>query len=168
MIIHPDPGRHSPTDAFPMLALRPGSYDVKHRDPFERRLAAESELESRVLVTHDTSFEESAFAATWCSARPPQPRHARAGAYQVPLAGDPMSHYMTCLPGLRGPSALRREQPVAGVEVSWTTEGETALGKSPSQSAHSVTADSGRRRQLQLSARAHQERTPCGDLPPRN
>jgi PIN domain nuclease of toxin-antitoxin system len=48
-----------------MLALRAGSYDVRHRDPFERKLAAESELESRVLVTRDTSFEESAFVATW-------------------------------------------------------------------------------------------------------
>jgi hypothetical protein len=34
-------------------SLRAGGYDVAHRDPFDRMLAAQSELESLILVTCD-------------------------------------------------------------------------------------------------------------------
>ena len=37
-------------------ALRAGAYDTAHRDPFDRMLAAQSEIESLVLVTCDAAF----------------------------------------------------------------------------------------------------------------
>jgi len=37
--------------------LRAGCYEVAHRDPFDRMLAAQSELESLVLLTRDPAFE---------------------------------------------------------------------------------------------------------------
>lgn len=37
-------------------ALRAGQYDVVHRDPFDRMLAAQSELENLALVTKDSAF----------------------------------------------------------------------------------------------------------------
>jgi PIN domain nuclease of toxin-antitoxin system len=36
--------------------LRAGAYDVAHRDPFDRMLAAQSEIESLFLVTNDAVF----------------------------------------------------------------------------------------------------------------
>ncbi|ATE58858.1 type II toxin-antitoxin system VapC family toxin [Thauera sinica] len=36
--------------------IRAGSYEVAHRDPFDRMLAAQSELESATLVTRDPAF----------------------------------------------------------------------------------------------------------------
>ena len=41
----------------PAHALRAGAYAVKHRDPFDRMLAAQSELEAMALVTRDPAFE---------------------------------------------------------------------------------------------------------------
>ena len=43
-------------------ALRAGAYAVAHRDPFDRMLAAQSELEGLLLVTRDSEF--AAFGAT--------------------------------------------------------------------------------------------------------
>jgi PIN domain nuclease of toxin-antitoxin system len=37
-------------------ALRAGGYGVEHRDPFDRMLAAQSELERMPLVTRDSVF----------------------------------------------------------------------------------------------------------------
>jgi len=37
-------------------ALRAGSYALEHRDPFDRMLAAQSELEQMPLVTRDPAF----------------------------------------------------------------------------------------------------------------
>ena len=37
--------------------LRAGSYPVAHRDPFDRMLAAQSELEALVLLTRDPAFK---------------------------------------------------------------------------------------------------------------
>ncbi len=45
--------------------LRAGSYPTKHRDPFDRMLAAQAELESLTLVTNDTVFEEFPVRVLW-------------------------------------------------------------------------------------------------------
>ena len=37
-------------------SLRAGSYPLQHRDPFDRMLAAQSELEMLLLVTLDPAF----------------------------------------------------------------------------------------------------------------
>ena len=44
-----------PVDAY--HALKAGSYRVPHRDPFDRMLAAQTELEGMDLVTRDPSFK---------------------------------------------------------------------------------------------------------------
>ena len=44
-----------PVDAY--HALKAGSYRVQHRDPFDRMLAAQTELEGMDLVTRDPSFK---------------------------------------------------------------------------------------------------------------
>jgi PIN domain nuclease of toxin-antitoxin system len=46
-------------------ALRAGSYDVPHRDPFDRVLAAQSELERLVLVTRDPDFALFSTSTLW-------------------------------------------------------------------------------------------------------
>ncbi len=38
-------------------SLRAGAYTVPHRDPFDRMLAAQSEIEMCALVTQDPAFE---------------------------------------------------------------------------------------------------------------
>ena len=45
--------------------LRAGSYPRKHRDPFDRMLAAQAELESLTLVTKDAAFEEFPVRVLW-------------------------------------------------------------------------------------------------------
>ena len=45
--------------------LRAGSYPTKHRDPFDRMLAAQAELESLTLVTNDSAFEEFPISVLW-------------------------------------------------------------------------------------------------------
>lgn len=45
--------------------LRAGSYPTKHRDPFDRMLAAQAEMESLTLVTKDTVFEEFPIRVLW-------------------------------------------------------------------------------------------------------
>lgn len=46
-------------------ALRAGDYRVDHRDPFDRMLAAQSELERMVLVTRDPAFALFACQTLW-------------------------------------------------------------------------------------------------------
>ena len=46
-------------------ALKAGSYPVEHRDPFDRILAAQSELEAAVLITRDTAFEAFHTKTIW-------------------------------------------------------------------------------------------------------
>ena len=46
-------------------ALRAGCYDVDHRDPFDRILAAQSELECMPLVTVDPAFRLFATETLW-------------------------------------------------------------------------------------------------------
>jgi PIN domain nuclease of toxin-antitoxin system len=46
-------------------SLRAGSYDKLHRDPFDRMLAAQSELESMILVTRDPVFEDFGSHVLW-------------------------------------------------------------------------------------------------------
>ena len=45
--------------------LRAGGYELPHRDPFDRMLAAQSELESLVLVTRDPVFEAFGTRTVW-------------------------------------------------------------------------------------------------------
>ena len=58
-------------DAFTHLAvnylhsLRAGGYDAAHRDPFDRMLAAQSELEALPLVTRDPAFADFGTETFW-------------------------------------------------------------------------------------------------------
>jgi PIN domain nuclease of toxin-antitoxin system len=45
--------------------LRAGSYQAAHRDPFDRMLAAQAELESLTLVTNDSAFGEFPVLVLW-------------------------------------------------------------------------------------------------------
>lgn len=45
--------------------LRAGSYPADHRDPFDRILAAQAELESLVLVTRDHVFQDFPVRVLW-------------------------------------------------------------------------------------------------------
>lgn len=49
----------------PAHALRAGSYEVKHADPFDRILAAQGELERMPLVTRDASFSDFPCETAW-------------------------------------------------------------------------------------------------------
>jgi len=46
-------------------ALKAGSFHTIHRDPFDRMLAAQSELEGLVLVTRDPGFEPFGTRTLW-------------------------------------------------------------------------------------------------------
>jgi PIN domain nuclease of toxin-antitoxin system len=46
-------------------ALRAGAWPVAHRDPFDRVLAAQSELESLVLITRDAVFGAFGISTLW-------------------------------------------------------------------------------------------------------
>ena len=46
-------------------AQRAGSYAMAHKDPFDRMLAAQAEIESLTLVTRDRAFEEFPVATLW-------------------------------------------------------------------------------------------------------
>ncbi|WP_026875762.1 type II toxin-antitoxin system VapC family toxin [Jiangella gansuensis] len=46
-------------------SLRAGGYEVAHRDPFDRMLAAQGELEGMLLVTLDDAFEQFEVATLW-------------------------------------------------------------------------------------------------------
>ncbi|MXZ67414.1 MAG: type II toxin-antitoxin system VapC family toxin [Acidimicrobiia bacterium] len=45
--------------------LRAGSYTAEHRDPFDRMLAAQSEMESLTLVTKDPAFGQFGTTVIW-------------------------------------------------------------------------------------------------------
>jgi PIN domain nuclease of toxin-antitoxin system len=45
--------------------LRAGGYEISHRDPFDRMLAAQSDLESLILVTRDPAFEVFRIRTLW-------------------------------------------------------------------------------------------------------
>lgn len=46
-------------------SLRAGSYDMAHRDPFDRVLAAQAELEGLDLLTLDPAFRNFAVKTIW-------------------------------------------------------------------------------------------------------
>ena len=45
--------------------LRAGAYTAEHRDPFDRMLAAQSEMESLTLVTRDRAFGQFGTTVIW-------------------------------------------------------------------------------------------------------
>ncbi|MBX3590952.1 MAG: type II toxin-antitoxin system VapC family toxin [Burkholderiaceae bacterium] len=45
--------------------LRAGSYAIDHRDPFDRMLAAQAEIERLVLVTRDPAFRKFGCPTLW-------------------------------------------------------------------------------------------------------
>ena len=45
--------------------LRAGAYAAEHRDPFDRMLAAQSEMESLTLVTKDLAFGQFGTTVIW-------------------------------------------------------------------------------------------------------
>ena len=45
--------------------LKAGAYAAEHRDPFDRMLAAQTELERLVLVTRDPAFSAFGVAVWW-------------------------------------------------------------------------------------------------------
>ena len=53
-LVQADGFRHLPISH--LHCLRAGSYSVDHRDPFDRMLAAQSEMEMLTLVTKDPAF----------------------------------------------------------------------------------------------------------------
>ena len=46
-------------------ALRAGAWDVSHRDPFDRMLAAQASLDGLTLVTADAAFADFGISALW-------------------------------------------------------------------------------------------------------
>jgi PIN domain nuclease of toxin-antitoxin system len=46
-------------------AIRAGAWEVQHRDPFDRMLAAQSNLEQLKLVTRDDAFEAFGIETIW-------------------------------------------------------------------------------------------------------
>ncbi len=46
-------------------ALRSGNYDVEHRDPFDRMICAQGELEEITIVTNDAAFELFPVQTIW-------------------------------------------------------------------------------------------------------
>jgi PIN domain nuclease of toxin-antitoxin system len=46
-------------------AIRAGGYPLHHRDPFDRMLAAQSELEDMPLITVDPAFESFPIQVLW-------------------------------------------------------------------------------------------------------
>lgn len=46
-------------------SLRAGGYASAHRDPFDRMLAAQSDLESLALITRDPAFKELGARTLW-------------------------------------------------------------------------------------------------------
>jgi PIN domain nuclease of toxin-antitoxin system len=46
-------------------AVRAGAYRAEHRDPFDRMLASQAEIENAVLVTSDSAFELFTAKTVW-------------------------------------------------------------------------------------------------------
>lgn len=59
--------RYEMSTALPRLdhALRAGAYDATHRDPFDRLLAAQAELDELTLVTRDPAFADFPCRTLW-------------------------------------------------------------------------------------------------------
>jgi PIN domain nuclease of toxin-antitoxin system len=62
-LIEADGFRHLPISH--LHALRAGSWDVAHRDPFDRILAAQSALERMLLVSRDPAFALFELETLW-------------------------------------------------------------------------------------------------------
>ena len=54
---------HLPVDH--LHALRAGAYAIEHRDPFDRMLAAQSEIESLTLITCDAALDAFGCRTLW-------------------------------------------------------------------------------------------------------
>lgn len=46
-------------------AVRAGAWDVAHRDPFDRMLAAQGDLEGLRLITRDPVFQDFGLDVVW-------------------------------------------------------------------------------------------------------
>lgn len=57
-------------------ALRAGAYDTPHRDPFDRMLAAQAELEDLTLLTRDPAFASFPCETLWHQPLLSEPRPA--------------------------------------------------------------------------------------------
>lgn len=62
-LVAADGFHHLPIDY--LHALRAGGYGAAHRDPFDRILAAQSEIESLPLITRDPGFAVFSIATLW-------------------------------------------------------------------------------------------------------
>lgn len=62
-LVRADGFNHLPIDR--LHSLKAGSYAVDHRDPFDRVLAAQSELEGAALVTRDPVFALFGTQVAW-------------------------------------------------------------------------------------------------------
>lgn len=62
-LVAADGFQHLPVAHF--HSLKAGSYGAAHRDPFDRLLAAQSELESLVLVTRDPAYQQFGTPTLW-------------------------------------------------------------------------------------------------------
>ena len=62
-LVEADGFHHLPITHF--HCLRAGGYPAEHRDPFDRLLAAQSELERLTLVTRDTAFTQFPAVVFW-------------------------------------------------------------------------------------------------------
>ena len=62
-LVTADGFRHLPITH--LHSLRAGGYEVPHRDPFDRMLAAQSELERLALVTKDPMFSLFGVETLW-------------------------------------------------------------------------------------------------------
>lgn len=54
-----------PLDISPGHALRAGGHPAEHRDPFDRLLAAQAEMEQAVLVSCDTALDPFGVRRLW-------------------------------------------------------------------------------------------------------
>jgi PIN domain nuclease of toxin-antitoxin system len=62
-LVAADGFHHLPVDY--LHGLRAGGYGVAHRDPFDRMLAAQSEIESLPLITRDPAFAAFSITTLW-------------------------------------------------------------------------------------------------------
>jgi PIN domain nuclease of toxin-antitoxin system len=62
-LVAADGFRHLPIQT--LHALRAGSHQALHRDPFDRMLAAQAELERAVLVSRDEAFAGFGVRVLW-------------------------------------------------------------------------------------------------------
>ena len=87
-------GRRSgcrPLLATPVLCLRAGGYPTEHRDPFDRLLAAQSELEGLTLVTRDRVFTQFPAVVFWQASR-----IRNQGENRLPMSRNSAVNWLTC------------------------------------------------------------------------